>query len=1300
MRPTRWKAKNEGHLTMRTTRAILRRLALAPLLAAAASHFDAQAATFVVTSAADPGDGVCDATCTLREAITAANATQIIDTINFAIQIPVIGEILIQPTSPLPTITRPLIINGYSQGGTSVNTSSTASNAVLRIRIDGAQVNSSTASSLGVCADNTSLRGLSITGFSGVNQRALRFGQDVAGVTCASAPIGGSLRGSFVGLRANGSTAGGNSLLSVNGASVTIGGTVVADRNVIAASATDGLLITGLAASGSQVLNNLFGTDKSGTLDRGNNSSGVTINASAGSVQIGSTTAPNLVAFSGLRGIGASSTSGSGNTWFANHIRDNAFGIDIGNNGITPNDPDDADSGPNDLQNFPIISASSRATGGVNVSATLDIGGSTITPQTFTIAVYASSRCDTSGNGQGERFLGSTTVNLRNLPAFENFSFLLSTSDPLPPGTVITTTATHPNGSSSEFSPCFFLDPPPLVVTSVADTDGSTCGATCSLRQAINAANATPGISRVINFNIPGAGVLMISPTSPLPNITNAVLIDGYSQPGASANTLINGNDAVIRVRLDGVGAGATTNGLGFCSGSQNSTIRGLSITRYRLDAIGFGLQSNGTTCSTTNADGSRVEGNFLGLAPDGSAAGNLGSGLLSTVRVQIGGPLPAQRNIVSANTNLGIFFNGSGASDSVVMGNYIGTDPGGTQNRANLGDGIHLLTGPSSVQIGGEAPNRIAFNRVGILVTGAISRGNLLHANHVFGNTQLGIDLAATGTVPDGVTPNDVDDVDNGPNGLQNFPVLSAAQRIPSGIRVIGQLDLPNLGGTGGLYTIAVYANSSCDPSGFGEGERFLGASQRVLSNVGAVDGSFSFDLATTDPLGPGTQITATASAQSGPTADDGTSEFSACIAVTEPSAALVVTSTADTDGSSCGATCTLRQAINVANLLVGADVISFAIPGNGPFTISPLIDLPVISDPLTIDGYSQLGAAPNTDEFGSNAVIRIRLDGDNAISFGLSVCSHQVTIRGLAITRFGSGMDLSAGDCIVNPTGIALFGNFFGLAVDGVTAAGNAISVDAGNVQAAIGSILLADRNLFASSGNAITIDGANSAGTSIVGNHFGTDATGTLDRGMSSAAIIFNDGVTGVLVGSPIAPNYFRFSETGIVVSADSAGNTLYANEFSDHDSIAINLCPIGVCPTATDPNDPDDADSGGNNLQNFPVLLSALTGPSGLTVSGNLDVPAATNNAGYIIALYESVVCDPTGFGEGEIFLGSQTVQLSGNAESFAFTLPIPPPAAGRIITATATAPSPDRSTSEFSACSVVTAPAAIFSNGFE
>jgi hypothetical protein len=91
----------------------------------------------------------------------------------------------------------------------------------------------------------------------------------------------------------------------------------------------------------------------------------------------------------------------------------------------------------------------------------------------------------------------------------------------------------------------------------VCDVLANTAGSQCTLRAAIQEANKLPGADR-INFNFPGTtGVTTLLPGSSLPQITDRVTIDDYSQPGASPNTLAKGTNAVLRVQLDGTNAGA-----------------------------------------------------------------------------------------------------------------------------------------------------------------------------------------------------------------------------------------------------------------------------------------------------------------------------------------------------------------------------------------------------------------------------------------------------------------------------------------------------------------------------------------------------------------------------------------------------------------------------------------------------------------------------------------------------------------------------------------------------------------------
>src|SRR5229473_5370849 len=82
-----------------------------------------------------------------------------------------------------------------------------------------------------------------------------------------------------------------------------------------------------------------------------------------------------------------------------------------------------------------------------------------------------------------------------------------------------------------------------------------------SLRQAILDANASPDMGNTIQFAIPGGGVHTINLLSSLPTISRPVVIDGYTQPGASANTRDVGDDAVLSVELNGASAGANANG-------------------------------------------------------------------------------------------------------------------------------------------------------------------------------------------------------------------------------------------------------------------------------------------------------------------------------------------------------------------------------------------------------------------------------------------------------------------------------------------------------------------------------------------------------------------------------------------------------------------------------------------------------------------------------------------------------------------------------------------------------------------
>lgn len=144
---------------------------------------------------------------------------------------------------------------------------------------------------------------------------------------------------------------------------------------------------------------------------------------------------------------------------------------------------------------------------------------------------------------------------------------------------------------------------------------------------------------------------------------------------------------------------------------------------------------------------------------------------------------------------------------------------------------------------------------------------GVRISGNSIFENGGLGIDLLGFG--PSGFTLNDLGDADTGGNGLQNFPVLTAADATDSEITIVGMLN--SLADQS--FTVELFANTTCDPSGHGEGKNLLG------STTVTTDGGGNAEISVTLPVGVaiGSVITATA------TQDDtgSTSEFSACVTV-----------------------------------------------------------------------------------------------------------------------------------------------------------------------------------------------------------------------------------------------------------------------------------------------------------------------------------------------------------------------------------------------------------------------------------
>ena len=263
----------------------------------------------------------------------------------------------------------------------------------------------------------------------------------------------------------------------------------------------------------------------------------------------------------------------------------------------------------------------------------------------------------------------------------------------------------------------------------VINTNDSGAG---SLRQAILDANGNPGGDTIV-FDIPGSGVQTISPTSALPTITDPVVIDGYTQPGAAPNSNGPGlpDNAVLLIELAGTNAGSSAKGLVVTAGP--STIRGLVVNRFGSN--GIELQSDGNT----------IEGNFVGTNPSGTTAlpngstGNGGIVVSSGNDNTIGGTTPDARNLVSGNIGVGVSIGNTG---NLVAGNFIGTDVTGTLALGNSDRGV-FVGGGSGDTVGGtttDARNVISGNNRGVQFNGS---------DHFLQGNYIGTDLTGSVAIP-----------------------------------------------------------------------------------------------------------------------------------------------------------------------------------------------------------------------------------------------------------------------------------------------------------------------------------------------------------------------------------------------------------------------------------------------------------------------------------------------------------------------------------------------------------------------
>ncbi|HEX7333951.1 MAG TPA: SBBP repeat-containing protein [Pyrinomonadaceae bacterium] len=299
----------------------------------------------------------------------------------------------------------------------------------------------------GVVAGDSVLIGGTVPEARNIISANSSFGNVAVGLNGSGAAT--TVRGNYIGTDVTGTRALGGSSTGINilSSNNIIGGVVEGARNVISGNLV-GIQIGGFSGTvGNVIQGNYIGLNAAGTAPLPNTGQGIAITGAVANT-IGGTQneAGNKIAFNGGPGLTISTGPGSGNTIRRNSIfSNNGLGIDLGANGVTPNDGVDGDTGPNQLQNFPVITSVTSASNSTTIQGSLK----SIPNTTFDVDFYSNASVDPSGNGEGAQFFGTTSVNTDgNGDGTINVTFPIG----LASGRVITATATDPNGNTSEFS--------------------------------------------------------------------------------------------------------------------------------------------------------------------------------------------------------------------------------------------------------------------------------------------------------------------------------------------------------------------------------------------------------------------------------------------------------------------------------------------------------------------------------------------------------------------------------------------------------------------------------------------------------------------------------------------------------------------------------------------------------------------------------------------------------------------------------------------------------------------------------
>ncbi|HJR07106.1 MAG TPA: Calx-beta domain-containing protein [Pyrinomonadaceae bacterium] len=1230
----------------------------------------------------------------------------------------------IQPAAPLPGITQPTVIDGHTQMGASANTLAAGSDAVLRIELSGGFVPANEYG-LTITAINSTVKGLVINRFahSGIAVQGAtptnntiqgnRIGTDVSGMVALGngdrAAVefnasngnmlggpnaadrnllsGGNAYGVFVINGASGNTVQGNLIGTDASGSLDLGnaqiGVLIDNRtgntiraNVISGNGSDGIQIRNNLASGTNnvVQGNFIGTNATGATAAGNTGHGIADVRSGSDMSVGGNTIggagageANTIAFNGGDGVAVVSGTGttSGTTISRNSIHTNTgLGIDLADNGVTPNDDDDPDTGANDLQNFPVI------TSAVTSSMTIINGTLNSTPSTtFTVEFFSNAACDASGNGEGQTFVGSLTNVTTN--ANGDATFMFQTASPVAAGQFITATATNPAGSTSEFSACHAVESagsiqfssPTFTVSengtqatiTVTRTGGTGGAVSATFNTSNGTATAGQDYTAVNNVTVMFADGDASPKTVNVP-ITDDNLYEGDEtvnlmlsnpQGGATLGSpstavlTITENDPLPAISIDDVTRNEGNSGITFYSFT-------LSLSRQSVQTVSVTANTADGT-ATAPSDYTAITNQTITFAPFET---------IKTITVLVNGDTTFEDN-ETFFVNLSNPMNAT-LADGQGLGTITNDDAPGTAlivNTTDDNDDGSCQVSHCSLR---EAINAANLNVDANTISFQIPATDARHFYYINDNVagQVTAVLVATTMEADDANIANIDP--DWPHSWWSIrPGIGGLPNLANPVTIDGYTQ------TGAsVNTSATITNAVLRLELLGTNAGAGGDGLRVVTRNSVVRG-FSINRFNGDGIVLKEDVDA---------ANDGDSNA--------------------VRGNYIGTD--ISGTVDVGN---GANGITTEVDNTSHNSDTNTIGGTIPADRNLISGNTGHGILMT---FSSGNIIRgniIGLAANGTTALGNSGAGVEVTgsfiggddaADGTTDGAVGARNVISAngtnGIQFVSTGASTVQGNYIGTDVTGTLDRGNAGSgINSSGFSKNIGGTSAGAGNVISGNdANGIVLSGGN--GNLVFGNFIGTQADGTtaLPNGANgitlTASTIFNTiGGTNAGEANRIAFNGGDGINLDLTAGASNAlrGNSIYSNGTTAA-HLGIDLGADGVTP-----NDPQDPDTGANSLQNFPVLASATVTGSTKKITGMLN---STPNQIFTVDFYANASCDASGNGEGQTHIGSITTDetdANGNV-SFSFNPSVL--TVGQIITATAT--NNLNNTSEFSACVMV------------